>query len=230
VLPHVQISNRTWSFATHLIGESSGPGRVYVSNTGPADLHIPLLYIGDTGQSNDQPSSFQITHSSCSPVPDGPPAPPEITPGQSCFIEFQFTPQFPGWQTAAIYMADDAANSPQIIRIGGTGIGSLLELANTSWTFGAHRVGETSRNGVIYPYNGGPTTITFRSTQIVESGGLPDFNLLSNTCGSLLKPYTSCTITFNFTPHSPGEHTASLNLNDNSMHGPIQVPLYGYGY
>jgi probable HAF family extracellular repeat protein len=231
--PHIKFSNDSWNFAPHPIGGYSGPGTIYISNPGPADLHIPAIYLGKTGQSTDQLGAFHIDESNCTTLAFGaPPGLPSIPPGGWCYVKFRFSPQVTGWQTAAIYVASDAADAPEIIQIGGEGIGgaSKLQLSNSSWTFAAHPVGETSGNGVIYVYNSGPKSVTFAGTQIVPgAGGALNFALTANTCGSSLSPYKACALTFNFTPTSPGEHTASLNLNDDSETGPITISIRGYG-
>jgi hypothetical protein len=230
VFPHAQLSHTSWTFGSHVTGETSGIGRVFVSNTGPADLHIPALYIGTTGQSNDQVGSFRITQTDCGKwIPNGFVVEPGTIPlGGSCFLEFSFTPQVRGWQTAAIYIPDDSPQSPEVIAVGGTGVGGTLRLSNTSWTFAAHRMGETSGNGVIYAYNAGPGKITFKNSQIVDAVHPSNFNLIKDTCGSALQPYTACSVTFNFAPSTAGEQAATLNLNDDSINGPIEIPLSGY--
>ncbi|HEX6544926.1 MAG TPA: choice-of-anchor D domain-containing protein [Bryobacteraceae bacterium] len=233
IFPHIKFSNTTWNFAPHPIGGYSGPGAIYISNSGPADLHISAIYLGKTGQSTDRVGAFHIDESNCTTLRFGaPPGLPSIPPGGWCYLKFRFSPAIAGWQTAAIYVASDAPDAPEIIRIGGEGIGgaSKLQLSNSSWTFAAHPVGETSGNGVIYVYNAGPKTVTFSGTQIVAgAGGALNFALSADTCGSSLSPYKTCALTFHFTPTSPGERTASLNLNDDSDRGPIKIPLYGYG-
>jgi hypothetical protein len=232
IYPHLKLSNSSWNFAPHPIGEVSGPGTIYISNSGPADLHIADIYLWGSGQPTEQISAFHIDKTNCTTLPAQPQGLPSIPPGGWCSLTFSFSPRVTGWQTAAIYIASDAPDAPEIIRIGGEGIGgaSKLQLSNSSWTFAAHPVGETSGNGVIYVYNSGPKVITFSGTQIVPgTGGALNFALSANTCGSSLSPYKTCALTFNFTPTSPGEHIASLNLNDDSENGPIKIPLYGYG-
>jgi probable HAF family extracellular repeat protein len=232
VFPHAQLSQTSWTFGSHVTGETSGLGRVFVSNTGPADLHIPALYVGVTGQTVDPRQTFQVTQTDCGKwIPPGFVVEPgTIPPGASCFLEFTFTPQVRGWQTADIYIVDDSRQSPEIVEVGGTGIGGSLRLSTTSWSFAAHRVGETSGDGVIYAYNPGPGKVTFNNTQIVEAAQPSNFKLLRNTCGSALQPYTTCSVTFNFAPSAAGDQTATLNLNDDALNGPIQIPLSGYGY
>jgi hypothetical protein len=240
IYPHLKLSNKSWNFAPHPVGEASGFGTIYISNSGPADLHIRAVYRGNTddftlapGEVPDQGSlSIKQTNCATSGVPYAPPGLPSIPPGGWCFVRFTLTPQITGWQTSRIYIVSDAADSPTIIRVGVEGIGvpSRLQLSNRSWTFAAHPVGETSGNGVIYVYNPGPEAVSFSGTRIVDqSGGASNFELRDNTCGGSLSPHKACALTFNFTPNSPGEHTASLSLNDDSENGPIAVPIRGYG-
>jgi probable HAF family extracellular repeat protein len=58
VVPKAQLSNQNWTFAAHPPGETSETGRVYLSNCGKADLHLATFYVGDTGQTSDETSSF----------------------------------------------------------------------------------------------------------------------------------------------------------------------------
>jgi probable HAF family extracellular repeat protein len=150
--PHAELSNTSWTFASHGIGETSGLGRIFIGNSGTADLHIPAIYSGPAvGQ-------FQITQTNCGNWDSNHQdmmKPGTIPPGGSCFLEFTFTPRSPGWQTSSIYIPDDSPTSPEMIQLGGTGVGGMLQLSNSSWTFAAHRVGETSGNGVVYAYNAG---------------------------------------------------------------------------
>jgi hypothetical protein len=132
-------------------------------------------------------------------------------------------------QTSAIYIPDDSLTSPEVIQLGGTGIGSKLQLSNTSWKFATHRVGETSGNGVIYAYNAGPGIISLKApSHISEPGGSSNFNLLNDTCGVSIAPYANCAFTFNFTPSVPGEHAASLQIDNDSINGPEHIELYGF--
>jgi hypothetical protein len=227
--PRAELSNTSWTFNSHGIGETSGLGRVFLANSGTADLHIPAMYFET--QPNGRPP-FQITQTNCgqwNPSAGLIMTPGTLPPGGSCFLEFTFTPNAPGLQTSAIYIPDDSPTSPEVIQLRGTGIGSKLQLSNTSWTFATHRVGGTSGNGVIYAYNAGPGIVTFRNgSSISEPGGLSDFRLIKDTCGFSLAPYTTCAYTFAFTPSVPGEHAASLHIDNDSLNGPEHIELYGF--
>src|SRR6185312_6733460 len=229
LVPHIKVSNGSWTFGPQVIGQLGGYGRIYVSNAGPADLHLQDIYIGDTGQSTDQTQSFRITATNCGGVPVLS-TPTTMPPGDWCYLDFSFTPQAPGWQTAAIYIPNEWRRSPRVIPLGGTGIGSNLQLSNTSWDFGAHHVGDITGNGVIYMYNRGPAVITFRGCIGLSGPDIFDFNLTGSMCGIQIAPYTTYALAFNFTPTASGERTAVINLNDNSNNGPISIPVMGWVY
>lgn len=221
---HLELSNDSWTFGPQLLGQYGGSGRIYISNSGPADFRVQAIYIRDSSLSFSQ--SFMITGTSCGGIVNSPPR--TLPPGDWCYVDFSFTPQSPGWQTAAMYIPEESLDSPHIIPLGGTGIGSTLQLSNTSWDFGAHSVGETTGDGVIYIYNRGPASIRL-APYFLFGPFDSDFHLTSYQCGDL-PPYTTCALTFNFTPTGPGERTATLSLQDNSNYGPILIPIMGYAY
>lgn len=229
LVPHILVSNDSWTFGPQLLGKLGGYGRIYISNVGLADFHPQEIRFGQTGQSTDHLQSLGISGTNCPGVP-GYSLPGTMAPGDWCYFDFSFTPQAPGWQTAAIYIPSESPESPRVIPIGGTGIGSTLQLSNTSWDFGAHQVGEVTGNGVIYIYNRGPAVITLRLGGPTLTGpDTIDFHLTGG-CGTQIMPYTTCALTFNFTPLASGERTAAINLNDNSDYGPILIPVMGYAY
>jgi hypothetical protein len=129
-------------------------------------------------------------------------------------------------------MADESPDSPHIIPIGGTGRGSVLQLSSKSWKFRPLLVGSASDPATITIHNPGPGTVTFREAQITEENGPnEDFELLpnNNTCYGPLAPGATCTVTFNFKPFTSGERSGSIQLGDNSIGGPLVIPIRGRG-
>lgn len=230
VNPTATLSRDNWTFGIHAIGEASGLGTISVTNAGPADLHVPVVYVGTTGATTDHPESFQITHNTCSPAPNNfqQTSMPIIPPGGACQVEFQFTPQYSRWQTAGLYFLSDAPDSPGVVTIGGTGVGSVLRLSNSSWQFATHPVGQTSGSGKIYLYDEGPGPVNLSNISIGGTNAA-DFHLLGTTCAASLSGYHTCSVTFDFKPTAAGERTGTLDLNDNSEHGPLVIPIKGFG-
>ncbi len=106
---------------------------------------------------------------------------------------------------------------------------SSLQISSSSWYLGTYPVGQTSDTGTIYAYADGPDPVRFAHTG-VEGVSEKDFFITANTCGSTLAPYTTCAISFAYTPSVARWRSAFLALHDNSAGGPYAIPLYGLGY
>ena len=226
VNPTVQLSNQSWTFASHPVGQRSGSGTIYLTNTGKADLHIVSLGIGARDK-DDNPRDFSIGGSTCF----GAGSVTTLAPNQFCATTFYFTPLGHGLRSAQLVIESDAADAPNIIRVQGVGIGPLV-LSNTSWTFAAHPVGQTSGPGVIYVYNQSPETIGLTNFGITGANS-SDFAILQNTCGSGFLAYKTCSITFDFRPSAKGQRNAVLGWTSMIEPGtatPQVVPLAGSGY
>lgn len=62
---------------------------------------------------------------------------------------------------------------------------------------------------MIYPYAHGDQSIHFSSIGITGSGA-DRFQIVSNTCGTTLQPYTTCAIAVTFQSTRRGNWTATL--------------------
>lgn len=225
--PQVQLSESSWDFAGLPLNQPSPPATITVTNTGNGPLHILNLtsapFVGQPGAYFvvTSPTDLSITQTTCN-IP--------VQPGDTCSISFQFKPTVRGPQYDALLLVDDSPSSPHLIEVNGFGgsAQSTLKVSNTSWTFSSHPVGLTSGNGKIYIYNEGPTLVSTSGFAITGSGA-SNFKILGTTCGSTLIPYHTCSVSFDFTPLSVGGHIATLNLNDNSLNGPVKIPVNGDG-
>jgi hypothetical protein len=230
----LKISNDWWDFGTSAIGEAScHKARIYLSSTGPADLHIQALYFGNTVESAPLPP-YAITDTNCA-APTGNPAFPfakqKLGSGDWCYIDFNYTPTLGGSQPGQLIVLDDSPQSPHIIQLSGSGFAANLQYSNTSWDFGRQPVGRTTGEGIIYIYNPSPAPVVFRS--ISATGGpsfpIPEFIAYEGTC-STLAPYTTCNIRFVFTPSTTGERYGAIHLESNADPSDMVIPLQGYGY
>jgi hypothetical protein len=221
------LSNTSWGFSPNPAGQQGGSGTVYVTSTGQADLHIQQVAI--ESDSNGVPPDFILTANTCVTMQGSSQIPGTFAPGQFCTVSFSFTPAGVGARTGKLVIFDDAPDAPHIIRLDGTGLGKQnLLLSNNSWMFGARPVGNTSGPGILYIYNRGTDPINFTSIAITGANA-SDFSIATNTCGSVLAPYTTCAVMFQFTPAAQGERNAALMLIDNSPISPQSVPIRGYG-
>jgi len=102
-LPDLCLSSASIGFAPQAIGTSSGAQTVTLTNIGGATVFITS--IGATGDF--------AAGGSCANA--------QLAPGQQCTIQVSFTPTNYGVRTGEIDITDNAANSPQVIRLGGAG-------------------------------------------------------------------------------------------------------------
>jgi hypothetical protein len=221
------LSNTSWGFSPNPMGQEGGSGTIYVTSSGVADLHIEQVAMAPPVDGT--PPDFTLTDTTCTTQQGATQIPGTFAPGQFCAISFSFTPAAVGARTGQLLVFDDAPDAPHVIRLDGTGLGKQnLLLSNSSWTFGSRPVGDTSGPGILYIYNQGTDAINFASIAITGPNS-SDFAIITNTCGSVLAPYTTCAVLFQFTPGSQGLRSAAVTLIDDSPLSPQSIPIRGYG-
>ncbi|MFZ0640443.1 MAG: choice-of-anchor D domain-containing protein [Candidatus Acidiferrales bacterium] len=217
------LSPSTLTFGSVNVGSTSAAQTVTLTNNGNANLVLNSL-----GISGANPSDFQITSQSTCPIGGT-----GISPSGTCNIVVDFVPQASGSRFATVNIADNAAGSPQIVSLSGTGTAPAVTLSPTSLSFGNVNVGTTSTQPTITLTNTGNQTLTISSVNIDPTVGTPgDFALSgSNSCKTVgaLQPNTNCTITVSFTPASQGGAIGQVDISDNASGSPQTVSLTGTG-
>jgi hypothetical protein len=150
-----------------------------------------------------------------------------LAAGASCIISAVFKPTQIRPRTAAISITDSAGDSPQTVALSGTGVfsGPNATLSGTSLTFATQLVGGTTPAQSITLINYGAATLSIASIGI--KGVNPSDFAQTNTCGSLVAPTGSCTISVTFKPTQRGSRAASLSLMDNAPGSLQTVSLSG---
>lgn len=229
----LHVSNDWWDFGTSAVGaESCHPARIYLTNPSDTDLHIQAIYFGNPNESAPLPP-YAITDTNCA-EPTGNPAFPfakrKLRAGDWCYINFNYTATRGGSQPGQLIILDDTPQSPHVVQVSGSGIQAKLQYSNASWDFGVQPVGRTTGEGIIYIYNPSPGPIVFQSISATSSVNFPtpEFIAREGTC-STLQPYTTCSITFVFTPSTAGERYGAIHLVSNADPQDMVIPLQGYG-
>lgn len=100
--PEATVSPSKLKFAKRAVGTSSNSRPVYIKNTGSAILKIAsIIPSGDFTETGTCSSTLPI--------------------GQSCSLDVVFSPTAKGLRTGSITITDNAADSPQVIQLSGTG-------------------------------------------------------------------------------------------------------------
>ncbi|MBV9808688.1 MAG: choice-of-anchor D domain-containing protein [Solirubrobacterales bacterium] len=215
--PTVALAPSSLTFGSQLVGTTSGAQTVTLTNSGTAPLTVSSISVtganaGDFAEANSCPI-----------------APATLAVNGSCTISATFAPTAAGGRTAAIQVADSAANSPQTVSLSGSGVAQApaVTLSPTSVAFGSQQVGGTSSARSILLTNTGNASLSIGSIAIAGANS-GDF-AQTNTCPSSLAAGANCTISVTFAPAAAGSRTASVQVSDNAGDSPQSAPLSGTG-
>jgi Abnormal spindle-like microcephaly-assoc'd, ASPM-SPD-2-Hydin/Galactose oxidase, central domain/Kelch motif len=204
--PAVSLSQTSLVFGTQLVGTTSEPQSVELTNTGTTTLTISSIAVsGDFIAENNCGSS--------------------VPAGASCTIRVAFSPSDKGVRSGAVTITDDAANSPQTIAL--TGTGTVVQLSPMNLNFGNQRVGTISPPHTVTLTNTGSTPLNIQGIGIVGNN-FGDF-IETTTCGSIVPAHSSCEIDVRFAPADTGRRAASIRVRDDGGGGTQGVKLMGTG-
>jgi hypothetical protein len=149
-----------------------------------------------------------------------------LTAGSSCTIKTFSHPDQVGTLTATLNIADNAAGSPQQVKLKMTVINPRASISPYSLNFGTVEVGHSSTQKVTVT-NTGTTALDISKVGVTgaDAGNFKPTNL----CPSSLAPSDSCTIEVTFTPSTTGSRSATLTVTDNAKTSPQSDPLSGKG-
>ena len=204
--PVVFLSPTNLTFSGQSVGTTSAAQTVTLTNIGKTVLEFSnAATTGDFGQTNSCPASLPA--------------------GASCVISVTFSPTAIGNRYGSVVLTDNAADSPQIVPLAGSGVPSAaVAFSPTSLNFPNQIVNTTSAPLLVTLTNTGAAAMSITSIASATS----EFSEL-NTCGSGLAPGASCTISVTFTPAISGPRAGTITVTDNAPGSPHQVPLTGSG-
>jgi len=211
--PGAALSPPSVAFGKVIVGQSSAPQNVTLTNTGTYPLTNNNIVVG--GQNAGDYSQYDD-------------CPGTIVAGGSCTIQITFTPTTTGSRVATLSVYDNAPNSPQTASLSGTGITAGLTISPESLAFGNVNIGPPSPPQKVTLTNTGTTAIQF-TQPIALSGQYAGDYLMSTTCGATLATGKSCSVTVEFQPTALGELDADIAIYDNLPSSPQDVPLTGFG-
>jgi phospholipase C len=189
-------------FSTGLLGSTSAPKTVTVTNNGTTALPLTgISMVGDFAETNTCASS--------------------IPPAGSCTISVTFVPTTSGVRYGNVVISDSDPSSPQTVRL--TGTGTAVSLNATKLNFGNQKINTTSPPHAV--------TIKISGVNSVNVGAIVASSSYSvtNTCGSSIVGGGSCTVEVTFTPTQIGSAPGTLTFNDADLSSPQIVTLSGTG-
>jgi parallel beta-helix repeat protein len=210
--PVVSLTPPALTFASRTVSTTSAPQTITLANTGNGPLAISSINVS---------GDFAFT-SAC---------PASLAALASCTIDVTFTPLVTGARTGNVMITDNAAGSPHLVPLGGTGVAGAAAVATVSppaLDYPAQPVGSSSVQQVLTVTNTGssPLTITLVSVTgefaIVTpaSAGPPQ-------CPATVLPGLSCRIAAIFNPRGPNLRQGVLTIVSDA--GTLSVTIVGTG-
>jgi hypothetical protein len=239
--------------ATPTATPSPSPTPVSGLSVEPSSLNFGAIFVGSSGRS--QPVTItntsskavtvsRITTSNLGAVQFSNQCPAVLSANTSCAINVTFAPQHPGPRTESITVADNAANSPQVVSITGTGLmpptptatltakptptptpAPVLQVAPSTLSFGTVIVGSSSAPQSLTLSNGSSAVLTISRLTTSNVGAIH----LSSQCPAVLQANTSCVVTTTFAPQHPGPRSESLTITDSAANSPQIISITGTG-
>jgi predicted dienelactone hydrolase len=200
--PDANLSRTSLTFGTQLVGTSSSPQSVTLTNYGTAPLMITsIVASGDFSQTDTCDSS--------------------VAAGASCTISVTFNPTKIGSRTGTLSITDNAPGSPQTVSLKGTG--TVVRLDPSSLSFHCHN----QPNTCPPPPQTSTLTNTGSTTLIISSITITGSTTFSqtHTCGSTVAAKGSCTITVTFNSSTRGTFSGAVSVSDNGGGSPQRVVL-----
>jgi len=204
IAPQVQFSASTLAFGQQPLGVASTAQTVTLSNPGNATLDIAsIITSGDFTQTN-----------TCGLM---------LTAGASCTLSVSFTPTAIGARSGTLTLLSDAASSPDVITLGGTGTGPVVQFSPSALSF----------PGTYVDLSSTPQSLTLSNTgngNLVISGLSISGNFAqTSNCPGTVAPGSSCSIQVSFTPLSSGALAGQLSLSSNAAGSLTVVSISGTG-
>ena len=209
----VTLSAATFAFGNQADGTTSVAKTVTLTNNTSSALTISSVALTGTNA-----SEFTVSSNTCGSSVGG---------RSSCKIGVTFDPVTAGAKTAALTITDTANNSPQSVKLTGTGVVPVA-VTPSSLTFAAQTVGTTSVAKTVTIKNNLPTTLTL-SGDTFSGTNAGDYAQSATTCGSILAASTSCTVSIEFKPTAKGTRLATMDIADSAITSPQTVSLSGMG-
>ena len=208
--PKAALSLTTHNFGSLLVGETSAPISVYISNVGTA----PLLFngastIGDFTFTTSLPNAGW---------------PVQIAPQGQHELKVFFTPRSAGVLAGTLTLTSNAQPSSVTVTLQGTGLG-VMEFLPSSLDFGSANVGEPARDNQVTVVNNTVDAVTL--TGITTTNPDEFVTIPAPFPSKTLQAKEFVVIPLRFKPKGLGPRSATLTIPINGS--PRQVPLTGVG-
>jgi hypothetical protein len=201
----------TFKVATTLVGASSSPVTVTVTNSSDSTVNITNFAAS---------ADYSVQGSGTSPCSGN------LGAGASCTVAVTFNPSVAGTLKGSLVFMDNASVNTQLYELSGTAV-LPVSFSPTSLTFSSQALGKTSAAKTIKLTNNQATALTLSG--ITASGQYSATPGGTEACGTTVNPHTTCTIEVTFTPSESGTIPGAITVTHNATGSPQTIKLSGTG-
>ena len=211
--PNIAIAPDPLDFGIQKVGETTAPQSVTISNTGG------LLDVSTVSAAG---GAFAAAGGTCGGTPFS------LADGESCTLDFTFTPIAVGVDSLNITLTSNDSDGPDSFLLTGEGALGELDITPDPVDFGNVTVGST----------GGPQSATLENIGVVDvvvnaiDAPAAPFAAAGGSCGVppfTLAPTATCTVDYTFTPAAVGPATQALDVTSDGSTSPDPINLSGTG-
>jgi len=204
----ISLTPSSANFGSVTVGATNSQ-TIQVTNSGNAVLTVTQANVTGTG--------FSTT---------GLTLPLSINPGLSSTFNAQYQPASAGSASGSITIVSNAATSPNVVALTGTGVAAsqILSLSTNSVSFGNVNTGTNSTQTVTVTNTGNSNV---QISQIAASGA--GFSLSGAGAPVTLTPSQKLTISVIFSPTVAGSASGSVTITSNATGSPATISLSGSG-
>jgi fibronectin type 3 domain-containing protein len=214
----------------------SGTGTTQLAQLGanPASVNFGSITLGKsatqavtiTNTGNASVSVSQITTTGTGFSGSGITVPLTLAAGQSATYTAKFAPTTAGASTGQISFVSNAANSPTVVALTGTGTtaAGTLAVSPTALNFGSVLVGNSGSLSATLTASGASVTISSATFS-----GSSNYSLIGMTFPLTLSAGQSASFTVVYAPTTAGSTTGQVSFASNASNTPTVVSLSGTG-
>jgi uncharacterized repeat protein (TIGR01451 family) len=199
----VSLGSSSLGFGQQVVGTSSAPAPLTVTNSGTTSLVISQVSAG---------GDFAADGSACTAQP--------VPAGQGCVINVTFAPTATGPRAGTVTITSNAASSPDSVTLTGTGVAPVISVSPGSLAFGTAPIGTTSSQQTVTVSNLGTSAL-----HVSAAAASAPFLISSDGCSGAggIAPGGSCQVAVQFAPASTGPASGTLTISSDGGTGTVAL-------
>jgi hypothetical protein len=194
--PQATLSSSALAFGAQQLNIASQAMQITLTNSGNGSMTAPVIAI-----SGANTADFSQTNT-CNA---------SLSASATCNISVTFKPSATAAESAALTLTDNAASSPQIVALTGTGANPTFTLSASTLSFGSVSVNASSAASSITVTNSSAVALTGLAVNLTGANA-SDF-VQTKTCSATIAPAAICSTSVTFKPSTGAAEQAALAVS-----------------